>query len=114
MKALIVEDDIVFLTEIKICLSMMEWESDDAMNGYDAIKLLQKNEYDLIITDIMMSEMSGIKLIDYIKQKYKTPILVMTCMDLNYFDKIKYPYVWNKIGLDVLQKLIKKAINGNR
>lgn len=114
MKALIVDDDDIFLTEISFCLSMLGWENDKSSNGYEAIKYLQQERYDLIITDIMMSEMSGVKLIDYIKTKYTTPILVMTCFDIEKFDKKKYPYIWNKNGLNVLIDLVEKIMKNGK
>lgn len=54
--------------------SLIDWESEgfciagEASNGKSAIQLLEKNEYDLIISDIKMPEIDGIELITYVKE----------------------------------------------
>lgn len=53
--------------------ALIDWESEgyiisgEASNGVTAIKLLEENEYDLIISDIKMPDMDGIELITYVK-----------------------------------------------
>ena len=68
IKILLVDDEPFIRKGIQI---LIDWESygyeivAEASNGVEAIKELQKNEIDLIITDIKMPEMNGLEFIEY-------------------------------------------------
>ena len=81
MKILIVDDTATWALLIKIWLRKLGFEFDYAQNGYEAIAFLQQNKYDFMITDISMPEMSGFKLVDYVKKHYKILIVVMSNHD---------------------------------
>ena len=80
---LLVDDD-----EYNIQLTRMmldEWgiRYDAVRNGLDAMEMVLKNNYDLILTDIHMPEVSGIQLTRYIrsiedKQKSSIPVIAFT------------------------------------
>ncbi|MEI6020547.1 MAG: PAS domain S-box protein [Bacteroidota bacterium] len=52
----------------------------EAVNGIEAIKLLQKQSFDIILMDIQMPEMNGIEATKMIRNelKIKTPIIALT------------------------------------
>jgi len=55
---------------------------DQAGNGLEALKLLEDNTYDVIITDINMPEMDGVELVEKIRGTgSSTKILVITMSD---------------------------------
>lgn len=78
MKILIVDDTNTWAVLIKAWLTKLDIEYDYAENGFIAIQYLQHNKYDFMITDISMPEMSGFKLIDYVKQHFDIIIAVMS------------------------------------
>ena len=43
-----------------------------ANNGQEAIELFINNKYDLIITDLMMPQVDGLSLIDFIRKSKKS------------------------------------------
>jgi len=50
-----------------------------AENGSIALEMLQNYHYDLILTDIMMDDMTGIELLKKIKEKFpEIPVVLMT------------------------------------
>ena len=50
-----------------------------AENGLMALEMLQKDHYDLILTDIMMSDMTGVELLKKTKESFPgIPVLLMT------------------------------------
>jgi two-component system chemotaxis response regulator CheY len=53
----------------------------EAQSGFDAMRLLPRARYDLIITDINMPDVNGLELIHFIKkseQYRKTPLLIIS------------------------------------
>lgn len=53
----------------------------EASSGFDALRLLPRNTYDLVITDINMPDINGLELINFVKKNphYKdTPLFVVT------------------------------------
>ncbi|MGZ4118244.1 MAG: PAS domain S-box protein, partial [Bacteroidia bacterium] len=66
-----------------LALSILEsWEADVsiAKNGKEALDLIAKNNFDIILMDIQMPEMDGIEATKIIRKKlkFKTPILALT------------------------------------
>ena len=81
-KVLIVEDSTASREFIASILSQIEGtEVVCASSGFDALKLLPRYRFDLIITDINMPIMDGLKLVRRIRsdETYKdVPIIVVT------------------------------------
>ena len=53
----------------------------EAVDGVDALKKLQQEEVDMILTDINMPVMDGLKLVSLVRQNAKTkslPIIIIT------------------------------------
>ena len=67
--SILVADD-----EEKICLLLEEWLKAlghfvaMACNGTEALKLAEKTRFDLVITDVLMPEGDGPKLIEHVKK----------------------------------------------
>ncbi len=76
---LIVEDDKNLRKLIETCLKKNNYNTYEAVNGNDALNVLDKNYIDLIISDVMMPEMDGFELIKELRAcKYKIPVLLIT------------------------------------
>src|SRR5699024_5829034 len=61
------------------------YHTTTALNGKDALRQIQKNQFDLVICDVMMPEMSGFELTKKIRNYYtitELPILLITARDL--------------------------------
>lgn len=54
-----------------------QYEVNEAENGEEALQLFKKNSYDLVISDIMMPGMSGIDLLNRIRQKNLSTAVIM-------------------------------------
>ncbi len=80
-KILIVEDELKVATFINKGLLTQNIIGEIADNGMDAISLFHKNQYDLIILDIGLPDMSGLAVCESIRKKNdKIPILMLTAM----------------------------------
>lgn len=78
---LVVDDTILTLRLLEVMLRRMNHIPISVFSGIEALASLQKNKVDLIITDINMPEMDGLKLLEEIKADEKLrdiPVIVMT------------------------------------
>jgi YesN/AraC family two-component response regulator len=70
MKKILVVDDNILMRKLIINLFHKEnIEFDEASDGSEGLEKLADNQYDLIITDIVMPKMEGIEMIMEIKRK---------------------------------------------
>ena len=82
MKLLIVEDDQQLLQMFIRILSKHGYSAVGVSNGQLALDALDKDYFDLIITDIMMPEMDGFELVQQLRDVgNKIPILMITAKD---------------------------------
>lgn len=78
-RLLVVEDEDIMRITIIDHLSQHGWQVDEANNGLDALKLVENNSYDLIISDIRMPGLDGEKLLTKVKQLApRTEVILMT------------------------------------
>ncbi|MBS2029573.1 MAG: response regulator [Deltaproteobacteria bacterium] len=69
MKVLVV-DDSKAAREL-LCATLEELpdtEVTEAVSGFDALKVLPRHQFDLIITDINMPDINGLELINFVKK----------------------------------------------
>ncbi|MDP4858567.1 MAG: response regulator, partial [Desulfobacterales bacterium] len=78
-RILIVDDEEkICLNCVKI-LSRMDCTAEYALNGYDALKRLEIEPYDLVITDLKMSSLGGMEVLRRIKEGFpETVVIVIT------------------------------------
>lgn len=80
-KILVVDDEIVNLQVIINLLSLHNYSVAAAFNGKEALKLIENEEFDLIILDVMMPNMSGYEVCKIIREKFSLvglPVLMLT------------------------------------
>lgn len=84
MKILIVEDEPIYRRMVKKYLLEAGYEVIEAEDGQAAWELLQREPFQLVITDWMMPKLDGPKLVQKIRasgQKNYTYIIMLTAMD---------------------------------
>ncbi|MFX0172673.1 MAG: response regulator [Candidatus Hodarchaeota archaeon] len=69
MRILIVDDNKTFLEKLEKILILESHEIRSALSGNEAIKLTSKQEFDLLLTDLKMGDISGIDLIRILKDQ---------------------------------------------
>ncbi len=80
-KILIVEDEVKVATFIKKGLQTQNFEAEVAETGIDAKMLFDEQNFDLIILDIGLPDMSGLEFCEYVRTKNtKIPILMLTAL----------------------------------
>ncbi|WP_099188995.1 sigma-54-dependent transcriptional regulator [Tepidibacter mesophilus] len=68
-KILVVDDEEEYREVIRMILESKGYYVDDAQSGEEALKILEKKSYNLVLTDLIMKGMDGIKLIEEIKKE---------------------------------------------
>lgn len=76
-RILVVDDEEVARENIQHVLVKLGHELETATNGLDALKKLESGDFDLVITDLKMEKMSGMQLLERIKQTAPTTDIVM-------------------------------------
>ena len=56
-KILIIDDERAIRNTLREILEYEEYQVEDVDNGTDALELIRKNEYDLVLCDIKMNKM---------------------------------------------------------
>jgi len=78
-KILIIEDDIIMRNMMAQLLVREGYTVLPAVNGDEAAKHLEKESFDLVITDIVMPQKDGIEIIMFLKRrKISIPIIAMS------------------------------------
>ncbi len=68
-KILLVDDEEAIRKMIRAILGVELYEFGEAVNGLEAQALLEKQHFDLIITDVIMPDCDGIELVMAIRRK---------------------------------------------
>ncbi|WP_426474120.1 response regulator transcription factor [Chryseobacterium balustinum] len=81
MKILIIEDNLRVSSLMKRGLESQGYEIYISEDAEDALVIVERIDFDLIITDIMLPQMNGIELSKLIKQKHPDlPIIMLTAL----------------------------------
>ncbi|MCI9083074.1 MAG: response regulator transcription factor [Lachnospiraceae bacterium] len=81
MKILIVEDDEAIANLVKINLTAEGYECICAFDGKMGADFIEKESFDLILLDIMLPEINGYELLEYIKPM-GTPVIFLTAKSM--------------------------------
>jgi two-component system, OmpR family, response regulator ResD len=77
-KILIVDDEFEMRQLLKIYLRQDNYQVDEAENGQEAYEKTKKNDYDLMILDVMMPIMDGWQTIEQVRTTSDIPIIMLT------------------------------------
>ena len=79
MKILIVDDEQYVLTYLATVLASEEYSIATASCGTDALKMIDGDDYDLVLTDLMMQDINGLKLLEEVRRrKPGTAVMLIT------------------------------------
>ncbi len=87
MRVLIVDDEELIRNVIKEYLILENYEVKEASNGVEAVDLALKENFDIIIMDIMMPKMDGYTACREIKKSKDVPFLMLSARGEEY-DKL--------------------------
>lgn len=80
-KILIIDDDKELCALIKKCAATENIDADCCYSGAEGLSFLQRDDYKLIVLDVMMPGMDGFETMEKVRQTSSVPILMLTCKD---------------------------------
>jgi DNA-binding NtrC family response regulator len=115
-RILIVDDELLIC---KNCIKILSGSCDKidyALNGYDALELIKKNPYHIVITDLKMSRMGGMEVLSRIKKEYPDiTVIVITgfasvssaveVMKMGAYDYLPKPFTPHELRAVVTQAM---------
>lgn len=116
-KILIVDDELQIIQMVQLCLEKAGFEVATAENAENAMKMLQLDLYDTILTDVMMPGLDGIAFLGQVHQKWpEMPVILMTGfaqmqMAVNAIKFGAFDFIHKPFDFEHLLKTVDRAIN---
>ena len=121
-KILIVDDEPNICQSCLKILSKQDYTVRYALNGYDALKRMEEDPADVIVTDLKMSRLGGMELLSRVKDTYPdTRVVVITgyasvasaveVMKMGAFDYLPKPFTPHELRAVVFQALSEKEMH---
>ncbi len=113
---LIVEDDIELNKTVEIFLKTEGFNTSTCFDGLQALECLNTNNFDLVLTDVMMPNLDGFNLAQKIREHNKNiPIIFMTAKDDKLSKQLGYKleiddYITKPFDIDELVMRIKAVL----
>jgi len=111
-KILLVDDEVALLETLSEALEITGYEVTIAMNGQDGIEKFEAGTFDLVITDMFMSKLNGLRLLEVIRKSTNdVPVILMTGHtlskdEISYFPQKPDAYITKPFTIASMNKLI--------
>jgi DNA-binding NtrC family response regulator len=79
MKALVIDDEQIVLDSVKKILADEDYEVDVSLRGREGIDMARQKQYDIVLTDIRMPDIGGMRVLREVKRaKPSLPVVIIT------------------------------------
>ena len=119
-KILIVDDEPRLCSSLKALLSHQGYEAHTSTGGKQAMESLAGNGFDLVLLDIVMPDVDGYQVMDYMdRRSLKTPVIFITghaCVDsaVAALRGGAYDYLRKPLDYEELLKTVENAVDQKR
>ncbi len=116
---LVVDDELSMREFLKILLEKEGHQAVTAQDGEKALKIIDTQEFDLVISDIRMPGMGGLELLEHVKKKHSDLPFVMITAFASPEDAVQamkhgaYDYITKPFKLDEIKSIIHSSIAGS-
>ena len=86
MKILICEDEEIMLTALEFRLRKQGFSVTLAKDGQEALTKVKEENPDQVVLDVMLPHVSGLELIEYVRQDLKSPLPLIVISALEHDD----------------------------
>src|ERR1700741_4762729 len=102
-RALVVEDDPAIRRLVEKLLARLDITIDVAADGRTAIEKLRKSRYSVLILDLMIPELDGFEIIEFLKrEKLRVPVAVVSAVSQQ---------ALTRLDLDIVKLVISKPFD---
>jgi len=120
-RILVVDDEEIVLKSCRKILEGGGHQVSTVLSGHEALDLLEKDPFDIVITDMKMPGIDGIELLTRVREKYPDLAVIMItgystvqsavqAMKLGAFDYIPKPFTPDEVLIVVERALEKKSL----
>ncbi len=115
-KILVVDDETSMREFLDVLLSKEGYQVSEAKTGKQALNMIQKNNYDLVLTDIRLGDLTGLEILRQSKRKNQDTIVIMisaystTEIAVEAMNEGAYDFVPKPFDNQELKHTIKKAL----
>jgi two-component system, NtrC family, response regulator PilR len=124
-KILVVDDELSMREFLDVLLSKAGYRVSLAKNGKQAVKLIQNNSYDLVLTDIRLGDITGLDVLNEVKKKdqdtvvimisaYSTTEIAVEAMNHGAYDFVPKPFDNSELKSTVAKALVLKTLEHER
>jgi two-component system, NtrC family, response regulator AtoC len=115
IKILLADDDPVLRRLLPFQLSSDEFETSTVENGKEALTILREQEFDVVLLDVNLPDISGLEILQKIRQSDDSPEVVMLTADSTLKTGIEamrrgaYEYVTKPAAGEQIEIIVRKA-----
>jgi len=117
---LIVDDEPAILALIKDILLPAGYRVNTAANGKEALAAIQAHPYDLVLTDMIMPQMGGMELVQYLRLHHPETLVIVFTGFASYQDAVDavklgaFDYLPKPLQPEILRHAIERALDYQR
>lgn len=117
-KILIIEDEEKIARFIELELSYEGYTTTKAFDGRTGLELAETGEFDLVLLDIMLPQLSGMEVLRRIRRTSQVPVIMLTARD-SVIDKVSgldsgaSDYITKPFAIEELLARIRNALRKN-
>lgn len=115
-KILIVDGEKITLKNLEYVLKKEGYDVIATMSGTNALKLLQEQEFDLVLTDLKIKNVDGLEVLERCKRLYPdTKVIIITAYAtipsaVESMKKGAYDYIAKPFKLEEVKRIVKEAM----
>ncbi len=119
-KLLLVDDEAIALNNLRHVLKKEGYDVKGTQSGPQALKWIEQEEFSLILTDLKMEKVDGMRLLKHAKKLYPDTEVIMITGFATVDTAIEamkagaYHYVTKPYQLDEVRKVVKEALEKNQ
>jgi PAS domain S-box-containing protein len=117
---LVVDDEPAILELVKDILGPAGYLVNTAANGKEALAAIQAHPYDLVLTDMIMPEMGGMELVQYLRLHHPETLVIVFTGFASYQDAVDavklgaFDYLPKPLQPEILRHAIERALDYQR
>ena len=117
---LVVDDEPLILNLVKEILTQEGYQVETAGNGKEAMQALQTHPFDVVLTDMLMPDMTGMELVQYLHLHHPGTLVIVFTGYANYEDAVEavrqgaFDYLPKPVQTETLRHAIRQALDYQR